>query len=154
MNMTHAKLTELWQSKNDFCEAFGGTIIDGASCFNGNVLVPNVTQNESTIEGVCFERIGDEAYLNLVPHPDGSNRAFLASQAGQVWLATLPDSGSRKQLILNKTHPFLDLSDQLIADAEFGLLGLVFHPNFEKNGRFFVKEDVLAILMWDVILHS
>ncbi|XP_057843332.2 HIPL1 protein isoform X2 [Cryptomeria japonica] len=139
MNMTHAKLTELWQSKNDFCAAFGGTIIDGVSCFNGNVFVPNVTQNESTIEGVCLERIGDEAYLNLVPHPDGSNRVFLASQAGQVWLATLPDSGSGKQLNLNKSNPFIDLSDQLVSDAEFGLLGLAFHPNFEKNGRFFVS---------------
>ncbi|XP_057859085.2 HIPL1 protein isoform X2 [Cryptomeria japonica] len=138
-NMTHAKLIELWQSKNDFCAAFGGTIIDGVSCFNVNVFVPNVTQNESTIEGVCLERIGDEAYLNLVPHPDGSNRVFLSSQAGQVWLATLPDSGSGKQLILNKSNPFIDLSDQMASGAAFGLMGLAFHPNFEKNGRFFVS---------------
>ncbi|KAH9323003.1 hypothetical protein KI387_017642, partial [Taxus chinensis] len=139
MNMTHAKLTELWQSKSDFCAAFGGTIIDGVSCFNGNVFVPNVTQDDSSIEGVCLERIGDQTYLNMVPHPDGSNRVFLASQAGQVWLATLPENSSGKQLILNKSSPFIDISEQVVFNAELGLLGLAFHPNFVNNGRFFVS---------------
>eukprot|EP01018_Ginkgo_biloba_P011032 Gb_30857 [translate_table: standard] len=138
-NATQTKLTELWQSKNDFCMAFGGTVTDGESCFDGIPFVPNVTQDEPPIHGVCLERIGDEAYLNMVPHPDGSNRVFLSSQAGQVWLATLPDGNSVRQLELNKSSPFIDLTDQVFIDAAFGLMGLAFHPDFEKNGRFFAS---------------
>lgn len=138
-NGTRAKLIELWQSENDFCMAFGGTIIDGVSCFDGNDLAPNVTQYAPPIDGVCLKRIENSSYLDMVAHPDGSNRVFLASQTGQVWLATLPDDDTGKVMELNKSSPFIDLSDRVISDQELGLLGLAFHPNFEKNGRFFAS---------------
>ena len=65
---------------------------------------------------------------------DGSGRLFIAEQLGviQVLLANntlLPD-------------PFLDISDQVAVSShvgdERGLLGLVFHPDYRVNGRFFV----------------
>lgn len=65
---------------------------------------------------------------------DGSGRLFLALQTGQVRViqggSMLPTS-------------FLDLSTTIPAlNAGFderGLLGLAFHPNYENNGRFFVR---------------
>jgi glucose/arabinose dehydrogenase len=35
--------------------------------------------------------------------------------------------------------PFLDISDDVTAGGEQGLLGLAFHPAYEQNGRFFVN---------------
>lgn len=135
----HTKLIDLWQSKDDFCIAFGGTSTDGNACFSGSPFLPNVTNKEPPPQGVCLEKIGSGIYLNMFPHPDGSNRAFLGTQTGRVYLATLPDEKSSGPLELDESKPFIDLSDQLFSDAEFGLMGLAFHPNFVKNGRFFAS---------------
>ena len=64
---------------------------------------------------------------------DGTNRLFVCEQTGKIFVI---DNGG-----LVKT-PFLGLSDKLaninpIYD-EKGLLGLVFHPDYINNGRFFV----------------
>uniref|UniRef100_J3MJ73 Glucose/Sorbosone dehydrogenase domain-containing protein n=1 Tax=Oryza brachyantha TaxID=4533 RepID=J3MJ73_ORYBR len=88
---------------------------------------------------MCLERVGNGSYLNMVPHPDGSNRVFLGNQAGKVFLATVPAQGSGKTLHLDAANPFLDITDEVHFDNEFGLLGLAFHPGFAKNGRFFVS---------------
>ena len=45
-------------------------------------------------------------------------------------------------MISNFAHPqasiFLDLTDRVISEGEAGLLNVVFHPEFERNGLFFV----------------
>jgi len=47
-------------------------------------------------------------------------------------------------------EPFLDLTDAVVTDYEQGLLGLVFHPDYATNGRFFVdytaSEDGATIV--------
>ncbi|MEZ4668673.1 MAG: PQQ-dependent sugar dehydrogenase [Anaerolineae bacterium] len=68
--------------------------------------------------------------LFLTDPNDGTNRLFVVSQEGQIWIvadgATLP-------------APFLDISKLVSRDAnERGLLGLAFHPNYAENGLFFV----------------
>lgn len=68
---------------------------------------------------------------------DGSGRLFIVDQAGQIRIihddALLPE-------------PFLDLTGLIVAVNSFfderGLLGLAFHPNYEDNGRFFVRYSV------------
>ena len=40
---------------------------------------------------------------------------------------------------LDEATPFLDLTDEVHFDAEFGLLGIAFHPKFTENGRFFAS---------------
>jgi glucose/arabinose dehydrogenase len=64
---------------------------------------------------------------------DGSGRIFVFEQGGKVKIV--------KNGAINKV-PFLDLSSRLdglnIAYSEKGLLGMAFHPEFKKNGRFFV----------------
>ncbi|KAK4257140.1 hypothetical protein QN277_006767 [Acacia crassicarpa] len=90
-------------------------------------------------KGLCLEKIGDGAYLDMVPHPDGSNRAFLANLQGKVWLVSIPDEGSNGILEFDESKPFLDISDCVLFDSGHGLMGIAFHPNFTQNGRFFLS---------------
>jgi hypothetical protein len=77
----------------------------------------------------------------MAAHPDGSGRVFLSNQAGKVFLATVPPQGSGKTLQLDAAKPFLDITDEVHLDNEFGLMGLAFHPDFATNGRFFVSYN-------------
>ena len=64
---------------------------------------------------------------------DGTNRLFICEQTGKIFVI---ENGN-----LLKT-PFLDLSAKLAKINplydEKGLLGLVFHPDYKNNSRFFV----------------
>lgn len=68
---------------------------------------------------------------------DGSGRLFIVEQSGQIRIL---ENG----VLL--TTPFLDISNELPALNAFfderGLLGLAFHPDYENNGRFFVRHSV------------
>ena len=72
--------------------------------------------------------------VGLTHAPDGSGRLFVVEQAGQIRIV---ENG-----VLLPT-PFLDLSDRIVELNEVfderGLLGLAFHPDYENNGRFFVR---------------
>jgi len=73
---------------------------------------------------------------------DGSNRVFVATQQGviHVFPNTLTRSASEAPKT-DKTTVFLDLQKKVIYDDrqnEEGFLGLVFHPQYKKNGEFFV----------------
>ena len=134
------KLTDLWQSKTDFCNAFGGTATGESVCFEGQPVAVNNTETPtSPPHGLCLEKIGNGSYLNMVAHPDGSSRAFFSNQMGKVWLATIPAEGSGGQLQLDESSPFVDLTDQVYLDTQFGMMGMAFHPNFAENGRFFTS---------------
>lgn len=71
--------------------------------------------------------------LVLKEAPDGTDRLFIADQAGPIWIV---EAGNRLGA------PFLDLSDRMVnLRANFderGLLGFAFHPDYAENGRFFV----------------
>ncbi|XP_062189816.1 HIPL1 protein-like [Phragmites australis] len=131
------RLTDVWQSVSDFCGALGGT--GKTPCFDGEGAAFNSSRPALPLNGMCLERIGNGSYLNMAPHPDGSNRVFLSNQAGKVFFATVPAQGSGKTLQLDVANPFLDITDEVHFDNEFGLLGLAFHPDFATNGRFFVS---------------
>jgi len=134
------KLTDLWQSKTDFCTAFGGASDNSSVCFEGEPVSLNRTETSITPpRGLCLERIDNGSFLNMVAHPDGSNRAFFSNQMGKVWLATLPEEGSGGTIELDESSPFVDLTDQVYFDTQFGMMGMAFHPDFAKNGRFFAS---------------
>lgn len=67
--------------------------------------------------------------VGIVSPRDGSTRLFLLEQGGRVRI----HDGAR----LLPT-PFLDISKKLYCCGEWGLLGLAFHPQYRKNGRFFL----------------
>ena len=63
--------------------------------------------------------------------PDGSGRLFVVEKIGHIHII---ENG---QLIQT---PFLNIEDRVNDSSnEMGLLGLVFHPNYEQNGYFFVN---------------
>jgi len=66
---------------------------------------------------------------------DGSGRLFVVDQAGTIRIL---DAGSG-----DCAPVFLDVRDRMVAVNPFfderGLLGLAFHPDYERNGRFFVR---------------
>lgn len=134
-----SKLSDLWQSQADFCGALGGASDDGLSCFDGTPVTLNDTGPPTPPTGLCLEKIANGSYLNMVAHPDGSNRAFFSNQQGKIWLATIPNLGSGGTLELDESDPFLDLTDQVHFDTQFGLMGIAFHPNFKENGRLFAS---------------
>jgi glucose/arabinose dehydrogenase len=80
---------------------------------------------------------GLRAPIGAVHAGDGSGRLFVIDQAGRILII---DSGGN----LLPT-PFLDISAKLPAlnpgFDERGLLGLAFHPDYETNGRFFVRHS-------------
>ncbi|XP_043718668.1 HIPL1 protein-like [Telopea speciosissima] len=139
VNTSSSKLIDLWQSKSDFCHAFGGPSAKDSVCFNGEPVSLNNTGTIHPPNGLCLEKIGNESYIDMAAHPDGSNRVFLADQKGRIWLATVPEAGSGGTLGLDELSPFLDISDQVHLDTQLGLMGISFHPNFVNNGRFFVS---------------
>lgn len=137
--LNSTKLTDVWQSQKDFCDAFGGASDDESVCFNGEPVTLNSTGIRSPPSGMCLEKIGNGSYLNMVPHPDGSNRAFFSNQQGKIWLATIPNEDSGETLELDESNPFLDLTDEVHFDTQFGMMGIAFHPKFSENGRFFAS---------------
>lgn len=78
---------------------------------------------------------GLSAPIFLVAPPDGSGRRVIGDQIGIAYLV----SGAG---VLLET-PFLDLRDRLTplleAFDERGLLALAFHPDFARNGLFYVN---------------
>ena len=65
---------------------------------------------------------------------DGTNRMFVATQQGKIYVFQNHQNVDSLKL-------FLDLTDRVHFDKkdnEEGFLGLAFHPQFEKNRQFFV----------------
>ncbi|CAH1422534.1 unnamed protein product [Lactuca virosa] len=135
------KLTDIWQSRSDFCNVVGGPSLEDSVCFNGEKVQLNITTNstKSPPTGMCLEKIGNGSYLDMAGHTDGSNRAFFSNQKGQIWLVTVPEIGSGRGLDLDESNPFLDLTDEVYFDTQFGLMSIALHPNFAQNGRFFAS---------------
>ena len=72
--------------------------------------------------------------VQVVTSPGPNGRRFVVDQVGLIW--GLNPAGNRMP------QPFLDISSKITpltpAYDERGLLGLAFHPDYFRNGRFFV----------------
>ncbi|EMA49005.1 PQQ-dependent sugar dehydrogenase [Halococcus salifodinae] len=68
--------------------------------------------------------------------PSGDDRRFVVDRPGQIYVVGA--DGRREE-------PFLDVSDLMTpVEGEQGLLGLAFHPDFETNGRFYLRYSAPA----------
>uniref|UniRef100_A0A0E0FCV6 Glucose/Sorbosone dehydrogenase domain-containing protein n=1 Tax=Oryza meridionalis TaxID=40149 RepID=A0A0E0FCV6_9ORYZ len=132
-------LTDFWSTENEFCAAYAGTSNNLSACFNGHGASSKIRKLSAASKGLCVEKISDGSYTSMVAHPDGSSRAFFATQDGKIWLAAVPELGMDDILHLDDTNPFLDLMTEGYLGSEFRLLSTAFHPDFTKNGRFFVS---------------
>lgn len=63
---------------------------------------------------------------------DGTNRMFVVEQSGQIKVV---DQASNAPV----ADTYLDIRKRVAYGGEMGLLGLAFHPDFAKNGFFFVN---------------
>jgi glucose/arabinose dehydrogenase len=73
----------------------------------------------------------DIDYALAIAAPAQDPRLFIAEREGTIYVISA--SGELLE------QPFLDITDVVWANGiEQGLLGLVFHPDYSENGRFFV----------------
>jgi glucose/arabinose dehydrogenase len=80
----------------------------------------------------AFPNLAFDRPVGIYDANDGSNRLFVISQAGVIYVFN--DSADA-----SNTSVFLDLRDRVTSEgSEEGLLGLAFHPNFTRNGLFYV----------------
>ena len=82
----------------------------------------------------AFPEMSFERPLIVTHANDGSDRVFVAEQEGVIKVF-------RNDQNTEEADVFLDISDQVVYrdnKNEEGLLGFAFHPNYEKNGHFFL----------------
>ncbi|MDA1164012.1 MAG: PQQ-dependent sugar dehydrogenase [Planctomycetota bacterium] len=114
------------------------------SVFSGAVLLaagfsPILAADVDTSEiNVSVRRVFPEVQIRrpiVVTHAnDGSDRIFIASQLGVVHIVANDEEAE-------ESIRFLDIEDQVVYNDkqnEEGLLGMAFHPEYRKNGQFFV----------------
>jgi glucose/arabinose dehydrogenase len=92
---------------------------------------PNSPQAE--VGAIAASRVGTgfARPVFVTGDPTGPDRLFVVEKEG---LIKVLDQTTGAVL----SEPFLDLSEQVDATGEQGLLGLAFHPDYAQNGRFFV----------------
>lgn len=131
-----AALNSFYKDNNGFCT---GKSNQGSSlCFNGTPLKLSEAAVNTPPAGMCLERLDNASqgyYLNLIPHPDGSDRVFVNTQAGLMYMA------NTKDFAIDYQAPFLNISHRTESNNELGFMGIAFHPNYLNNGRFLISYN-------------
>ncbi len=103
------------------------------------ILFPTACQNPEAEKDTVFNlkpafpALTFEKPVDLQATPDQTNRLFVVEQDGRIY------SFGNQSNVAIKTL-FLDISARVRTEHnEEGLLGLAFHPDFAKNGAFFVN---------------
>ncbi len=109
---------------------FFGAVAFLAVCWLGLSQTLPAQQN-SLLHELVFEEVARDLLrpVGITNAGDGSGRLFINLQDGPIRI----HDGSR---LLEK--PFLDITPQVGCCGERGLLGVVFHPDYESNGYFFL----------------
>jgi glucose/arabinose dehydrogenase len=91
---------------------------------------PNLTFNRTT---------------EMIPANDGTNRIFVVTQNGIIYVFQNSPSVSTAKV-------FLDISDRVTQNgSETGLLGLAFHPGYTNNRYFFVDYTTSALPLRSIV---
>ena len=108
------------------------------ACFVGiNVPITTTSAQSSSpippqaslaLEAVILEGLSKPVFLTHAG--DESGRLFVVEQDGRILIV---DRGHLMKLA------FLDITARVINGGERGLLGLAFHPDYQRNGRYFVN---------------
>lgn len=81
---------------------------------------------------VAFPNLTFDQPVEFVSPNDGTNRNFVIAQAGKIHV--FPNNPQVKS-----SPVFLDITGKVVSGGERGLLGLAFHPDYQKNGYFYVN---------------
>ena len=109
--------------------------IDGSLELEGELAFPSLKWDQ-------WEPVNDAGkvrplrLMELTYANDDTNRLFAASQFGEIWCFENKRDVKDSSLFLDLRGKVKDFSDR--GANEQGLLGLAMHPNFAKNGQFFV----------------
>jgi len=111
----------LWESR-----ALAGLFLAFCLFFPGRLF------SQGILDELRFEEVatGLDRPVGIEDAGDGSGRLFIVLQDGRI---VIYEGG---QVL---STPFLDIGDRVRCCGERGLLGLAFHPQYEKNGYFFVN---------------
>ena len=103
---------------------------DGAAAKDAAIDAPPACTAPSAGTTITARQIGQvPGGAMLATSPPGDARLFVLDQTGQIRIF------DHETLV---AAPFLDISDQIQAGGEQGLLGLAFHPKYATNGLFYV----------------
>ena len=95
------------------------------------ILIPLTVTAQYNFE-IAFPNLNFSSALDLQNAGDGTNRIFVVERNGRIKVFANEQS-------VSSTKTFLDITDRVTPGSETGLLGLVFHPNYESNGYFYVN---------------
>ncbi len=85
------------------------------------------------LETIITDGLSDPTHAAFAP---GDNETlYIVQQPGLI-------HQFRNGKLLEK--PFLDIQSKVATGGEMGLLSIAFHPNYAKNGRYFVDYDIRA----------
>ncbi len=111
---------------------------DGANTLQGGAggdLIYGFDPNgpQGTVGAIAATRVaaGLTQPVFVTAPPDDFSRLFVVEKTGRIKILDLGSGATR-------AAPFLDLSGEVNAAGEQGLLGLAFHPDYAANGRFYV----------------
>jgi len=93
---------------------------------------------------------GLQAPVDLKESPDGTGRIFIMEQTGTIVVVNADGTVRPK--------PFLDLSAKIVTQYvrfdERGTLGLAFHPDYKKNGKFYVYSSRDTVREKESLTHE
>jgi glucose/arabinose dehydrogenase len=93
---------------------------------NPPVGQPSAWRLENAFPNLLFSRPVEFTHAS-----DGSNRIFVLEQEGRIRVFENKPAAKTASV-------FLDISKKVSSEGEMGLLGLAFHPDFKRNGYFYV----------------
>ena len=99
------------------------------------VLAAMISAPEKPARFVAIEAFPDlsfESPIEFMHAGDGTNRLFVVEQPGVIKVF---DRAAKKPSV------FLDIAKNVKYGGEMGLLGLAFHPEFKKNGYFYLNYN-------------
>ena len=114
---------------------------DGSSACTGQPAVPIQACTPTSGSTISVRKLGAvSGVATVATSPPSDGRLFVLEQGGRIRIF------QNDQLVAT---PFLDISGDIAAGGEQGLLGLAFHPQYACNGTFYVwyttsNADVLA----------
>ena len=102
------------------------------SLFFTACLATNADENKQYKLQNAFPKLSFDNPVDLQHAGDGTNRIFVVSQKGLIYVFKNTSSVKSAKI-------FLDIRDKVKYGSELGLLGLAFHPDYKNNGYFYVN---------------